>query len=75
MPKNKPKGKNTFTQVEASEILALLAKLPTHKRENQKRVRDLRKKLSFYISDFTEGKGFDANAFNYLVSTGDIKII
>ena len=70
------KGKNTFTKQEAKEIENLLKKLPTHNRDNQKKVRAyLRNKLSFYISDFTKNRGFNDEAFKYFVHLGDIKIV
>ncbi len=73
MPK---KGRNTFSQQEAAEILNLLKKLPHHSRKNQMKVRNhLRKKLGFYISDFTDGKGFNDGAFKHFVHLGDIKIV
>lgn len=71
------KGKSEFTEKEADEIKMALVECRKVGREAQKDIREneLRRKLKFYITDFTAKKGFTAEDFDKLVSSGDITII
>ena len=69
-------GRNTFTEEEADVIRELLIKKVISSREDQKRIRRrLRCELEFYISDFTETRGFTVDDFNDLVQSGIITIV
>lgn len=69
-------GKNSFTEAEADAIRELLAQIRRADRPDQKKLRGvLRRKYSFYITDFdTSGGGFDAADFNTLIRTGAVRI-
>ena len=68
--------RNSFSKEQASEIRSILSTLHTLPRDEQKKVRaDLRSRLKFYISDYTNSKtGFNAEDFDNCVKQGLIEI-
>lgn len=68
------KGKSTFTQLEAKQIIALIRQKIIAKPADQKKIRDNIRKLSFYASDFRIGGGYTEKDFLRVVSiTGEMK--
>jgi hypothetical protein len=69
------KGKNKFTNSEASILKALIKELEKSSRDKKKSIRGKMRKLNFYISDFTsDNDGFDLKSFEKLVSSGNILV-
>lgn len=64
------KGKPTFTQSEANQIIALIKKKLLANSAEQKRIRDKIRALGFYASDFGIGGGYTESDF-----LGAVKII
>ena len=65
--------KYKFTQSQFDEILLLLKRRVTESRDEQKKTRDIIRKLGFHISDYFTG--FSDIDFKKLLSKGDIEII
>lgn len=57
------KGKATFTNEEANEIIALIRQKVVAAQAEQKRLRDKIRKIGFYASDFGIGGGYDEKDF------------
>ena len=71
------KGKSTFTDREAKDIRIALTNCRTLDRDAQKDIREneLRRRLNFYISDFTKSKkGFSPDDFDNLIKSGKVII-
>ena len=69
------RGKDIFTVEEANEIRELLIKKVVSSTNEQKIIRrTLRNRYQFYISDFTNKKGFTVDDFNELIESGYIVI-
>jgi hypothetical protein len=69
-------GRDVFSQHEAREIRALLQCKTSANRSDQKRIRGkLRRDYHFYITDFGVTSGFEPSDFDYLVSSGRVKIV
>ena len=62
------KGKATFTNEEANEIIALIRQKVLAAQPEQKRLRDKIRKIGFYASDFAIGGGYDENDFLSVVT-------
>lgn len=69
-------GRDTFTQREANQIRALLARKVIAGRDEQKAIRGMMRRVhGFYISDFTTFPGFGPEDFDQLLASGRVKII
>lgn len=73
----KPKGKNTFSTIEAADIKRALKECRQVGRDAQKSIREneLRRRLKFHIRDFSDKNGFTPEDFDQLVADGAIKIV
>ncbi|MDD2932081.1 MAG: hypothetical protein PHO39_10475 [Fermentimonas sp.] len=68
------KGKRIFTPFESNQIKNIIKQKVLAPRDKQKRIRDKMRSLSFYISDFTNQKGFTVQDYDDLVRKGEIVI-
>lgn len=70
------RGKSDFSAADANAIRAVLQKLRSANRSNQKKLRNiLRNQYGFYITDFdASGKGFSEADFNSLLDKGVINV-
>ena len=70
------RGKSDFSAADANAIRAVLRKLRSENRSNQKKLRNvLRNQYGFYITDFdASGNGFSEADFNSLLDKGVINV-
>ena len=57
------KGKSNFTKSECVILMRLIKRKVNSNRSEQKKIRDEMRDMDFYISDFTDKKGFDVDDF------------
>lgn len=57
------KGKSNFTKSECVILMRLIKRKMNSNRSEQKKIRDKMRDMDFYISDFTDKKGFDVDDF------------
>lgn len=69
------KGRCRFTRRETDKIKILLNQKCKASSEEQKAIRDDLRTMGFYISDFTNSKGFTSTDFDLLVERKVIIII
>lgn len=70
------RGKDIFTEDEAYEIKELLIKKVISSTNEQETIRGkLRNVYQFYITDFTNKKGFTVDDFKDLIESGRITIV
>lgn len=68
-------GRDRFSEEEAAEIRAVLTRVRTAERDEQKRLRSCLRSLGFRISDWdTTGSGFARSGFDELVRCGLVTI-
>jgi hypothetical protein len=65
------KGKNVSTKQEADEINALIKLKVVASQSEQKRLRDIIRKIGFYASDFGIGSGYTVHDFFRVVTIVD----
>jgi hypothetical protein len=68
------KGKNIFTKHEVNIIRELLIKKVNSTTNEQKRIRNKIRKLGFYITDYTNKKGFTVDDFNDLIKDEKVRV-
>ena len=57
------KGKSNFTKSECVILMRLIKRKMNSNRSEQKKIREEMRDMDFYISDFTDKKGFDVDDF------------
>ena len=69
------KGKSNFTKSECVILMRLIKRKVNSNRLEQKKIRGEMRDMDFYISDFTDKKGFDVDDFSQLIEDGKITIV
>ena len=69
------KGRCRFTRREADQIRILLNQKCKAPSEEQKAIRDDLRAMGFYISDFTNSKGFTSADFDLLIERKVVIIV
>lgn len=69
------KGKSNFTKSESVILMRLIKRKVNSNKSEQKKIRDEMRDMDFYISDFTDKKGFDVDDFSQLIEDGKITIV
>lgn len=69
------KGKSNFTKSECVILMRLIKRKVNSNKSEQKKIRDEMRDMYFYISDFTDKKGFDVDDFSQLIEDGKITIV
>lgn len=72
---NSKKGKSNFTKSECVILMRLIKRKVNSNRLEQKKIRGEMRDMDFYISDFTDKKGFDVDDFSQLIEDGKITIV
>lgn len=72
---NSMKGKSNFTKSECVILMRLIKRKVNSNRLEQKKIRGEMRDMDFYISDFTDKKGFDVDDFSQLIEDGKITIV
>ena len=67
------KGKSNFTKSECAILKRLIKRKVNSNKSEQKNIRNEMRDMNFYISDFTDKKGFDVDDFSQLIEDGKIK--
>ena len=69
------KGKSNFTKSECVILKRLIKRKVNSNKSEQKNIRNEMRDMNFYISDFTDKKGFDVDDFSQLIEDGKITIV
>ncbi|KGN75654.1 hypothetical protein HQ47_01590 [Porphyromonas macacae] len=69
------KGKRKFTEDEANKIRSLISQKLLASTKEQKKIREKIRDLGFYFSDFSNKKGYTVDDFDWLIESGQIRII
>lgn len=69
------KGKSNFTKSEYAILKRLIKRKVNSNKSEQKNIRNEMRDMNFYISDFTDKKGFDVDDFSQLIEDGKITIV
>ena len=69
------KGKSNFTKSECAILKRLIKRKVNSNKSEQKNIRNEMRDMNFYISDFTDKKGFDVDDFSQLIEDGKITIV
>lgn len=69
------KGKSNFTKSECVILKRLIKCKVNSNKSEQKNIRNEMRDMNFYISDFTDKKGFDVDDFSQLIEDGKITIV
>ena len=69
------KGKSNFTKSECVILMRLIKRKVNSNKSEQKNIRNEMRDMNFYISDFTDKKGFDVDDFSQLIEDGKITIV
>lgn len=69
------KGKSNFTKSECVILKRLIKRKVNSNKSKQKNIRNEMRDMNFYISDFTDKKGFDVDDFSQLIEDGKITIV
>lgn len=69
------KGKSNFSKSECVILKRLIKRKVNSNKSEQKNIRNEMRDMNFYISDFTDKKGFDVDDFSQLIEDGKITIV